>query len=506
MSHPDNTPILVGVGQQTWREPDPALTPIEALCEVACRALADSGCRQLAGAIDALATVRFIADTNPDMAALFPRNPGRQVASRLGIGNASLYQGTIGGNTPQYLINHFAARLARGEHGAVLISGAELLATLFDALGSGGDITAWPGEADSDPATVGKERDGLHEAEKPYGMYEPVNTYPLFENSLRHALGTELDQHQAYIAQICSAMSRVGADNPYAWNRAFLTPDEISTVSVKNRYIGYPYTRAMNPVLAVDMAAAVIMTTVAKARELGIEPERWIYLHGGLDVNDIWYVSQRPCLHESPAIRLAWKSLAQATVTTLDELTDFDIYSCFPSAVQIACREIGLSPLDSRGVTVTGGLPYMGGPGNNYSLHAVASMVDRLRQRGRGHGLVTANGLYLTKHSLGLYSTEPPQRQWQAIDSAEVQSRIDAAPLLSLAEDPSGNMTIESYTVGFGRQGPKLGLVIGMNERGQRIIANTGSDEQALAQLMSADPIGQQGVVRQENGVNLIAL
>ena len=224
MRHSDNTPILVGVGQQTWRESDAELTPVEALCQVASRALADSGCRKLAGAVDALVTVRFIADTNPDMAALLPRNPGRQVAQRLGIGEARLYQGTIGGNTPQYLINHFAAGLARGEHAAVLISGAELLATLFDALGSGGDISAWPGEADSEPCTVGTERDGLHEAEKPYGMYEPINTYPLFENSLRHALGTGFDQHQAHIAEICSAMSRVGADNPYAWKRAFFLP------------------------------------------------------------------------------------------------------------------------------------------------------------------------------------------------------------------------------------------------------------------------------------------
>ena len=102
-------------------------------------------------------------------------------------------------------------------------------------------------------------------------------------------------------------MSAVAANNPYAWRPQFQTAQDIATVAQNNRYIGYPYTRAMNPILEVDMAAAVIMTTVGKARELGIDSKRWIYLRGGADVNDIWYVSERPELHRSPAINAAWQ-------------------------------------------------------------------------------------------------------------------------------------------------------------------------------------------------------
>ena len=50
---------------------------------------------------------------------------------------------------------------------------------------------------------------------------------------------------------------------------------------------------------------------------------------------------------------------------TISEIDAFDIYSCFPSAIQIACDEIGLDIDDPRNLTVTGGLPYFGGPGNN---------------------------------------------------------------------------------------------------------------------------------------------
>lgn len=502
----DNTPVIVGVAQQTWRETDTTRTPLDALHASATSALADSGCGRLTAEIDAVAMVRFIADTDPGMGALFPRNPARQVAERLGIQDARLYQGIIGGNTPQYLVNHFADKLACGDHSAVLISGAELLATLFSALGSGGDVSAWPGAPEPEPTTVGVDRDGLNETEKLYGLYEPINTYPLFENSLRHHLGRSFEEHQAHIAAICSNMSRVAADNPHAWRPEFKTAEAIATVNEKNRYIGYPYTRAMNPVLAVDMAASIVMTTAGKARELGIDPCQWIYLRGGVDINDIWYVSERPGLHESPAIRLAWNQLVETTGIGIDAITDFDIYSCFPSAVQIACREIGLSPLDPRGVTVTGGLPYLGGPGNNYSLHGIAEMVARLRNRGHGRGLVTANGLYLTKHSLGLYSTEPANRAWQPINRGTLQQHVDKAPRLALAADPAGAATVESYTVGFDRNGPKMGIVIARNSEGERILARTPAGADTLNQLIAQDPIGYSGNVRVVDERNVFEL
>jgi len=506
MRLPDNTPILIGAGQKTWHTPDTARTPVDALQEACAAAIADSGSRKLVDALDAMVMVRFIADTTPGVGALFPRNPGSQLAQRLGIRNAAVFQGTIGGNTPQYLVNHCAGELARGAFSAVMLAGAETLATLFTALRSGADISAWAKGGQTEPSTVGQERAGHTAAELAHGMYEPINTYPLFENSLRHYLGVSREQHTAHMAQLCSAMSAVAANNPYAWKPQFQAVQDIATVAQNNRYIGYPYTRAMNPILEVDMAAAVIMTTVGKARELGIDANRWIYLRGGADVNDTWYVSERPQLHRSPAINVAWQSVSTQAGIALDEIALFDIYSCFPSAVQIACNEIGLSPLDARGVTVTGGLPCFGGPGNNYSLHAIAEMFTQLRACGAAHGLVTANGLYLTKHSLGLYSTAAPSTLWRDTNNHELQQRIDAAPRMTVAANPTGNATIESWTVGFSREGPKRSIVIARNDAGERIVANTESDGGTLERLIAADPIGQRGKVHVQDGINILAL
>lgn len=505
MAAADNTPVIIGAGQQTWREADATRTPIDALEAAARAALDDCGAAAVTGAIDAVCTVRFVADANPDVRALFPREAAAVLAARAGITDPALFQGTIGGNSPQYLVNHFARALAAGEHKAVLLAGAETLATMFAAFGSGDDLSAWPGQGTTEPTTIGVERDGLNDTEMAHGMFEPINTYPLFENSLRHHLGLTREAHTALIAGLSSDMSRVAANNPHAWKPVFESSEDISTVAKHNRYIGFPYTRAMNPILAVDMAAAVILTTAGTARALGIDEEQWVYLRGGADCNDIWYVSERPQLHSSPAIRSIFAAISGHTGITIDEIGCFDIYSCFPSAVQVACREIGLEPRDPRGVTVTGGLPYFGGPGNNYSLHAIAEMAHVLRAQG-GHGLVTANGMYLTKHSIGLYSREAPQHPWQAIDSSPLQAAIGAAPTIPPAADPTGPATVETFTVAFSRDGPKKGIVIARNDAGERIVANTDNDEQTLNGLLDNDPIGQRGSVTVADGTNRLSL
>jgi acetyl-CoA C-acetyltransferase len=285
-----------------------------------------------------------------------------------------------------------------------------------------------------------------------------------------------------------------------------MSAEDIGTVAPRNRYIGYPYTRAMNAVLEVDMAAAVILTTAGRARELGIDASRWIYLRGGVDLNDIWYPSERADLHSSPAIRLGWEALSSGAGMALDALTHFDIYSCFPVAVEVACDAIGLSPLDPRGVTVTGGLPFFGGPGNNYSLHAIAQMVAELRDAGSGHGLVTANGLYLTKHSLGLYSTEPAGETPVPIDAAPLQAAVEAGPRVQPADDPAGDAVVETWTVGFGREGPQRGILVARNAAGERIIANAPDDTAALEALLTGNPIGQQGRIRREGERHIMEL
>jgi len=236
---------------------------------------------------------------------------------------------------------------------------------------------------------------------------------------------------------------------------------------------------------------------------LGVADERMVYLHGCADANDIWNVSERVNYHSSPAIRTMGQKALGMAGKTIDEMDYFDIYSCFPSAVQIACDELGIAHDDARGLTVTGGLPYFGGPGNNYVTHSIATMMDVLRSAPGTFGLLNANGWFITKHSMGIYSTTPPAAEWQRESPADYQQAILDEAHPPITESPNGKATIETYTVLHGRQGVERALVIGLLEDGTRFIAETPDDEQTLQQMMEREMLGVTGVVSAGDEKNL---
>jgi acetyl-CoA C-acetyltransferase len=304
---------------------------------------------------------------------------------------------------------------------------------------------------------------------------------------------------------LMARFATVAAANPLATRRQGYSAEQLVMVDDANRWIGFPYPKLMNAHAYIDQSAAVVMTSVALARELGIPPEKWVFLHGCSDAHDHWYVSERIDLHSSPAIRAASRRALAMAGKSLDDIDLFDLYSCFASAVQIGCAEIGLAEDDPRGLTLTGGLPYFGGPGNNYVTHSISEMLRRLRARPGAFGLVTANGNYVTKHSFGVYSTTPPSGPWRRDTPGLLQARIDALPKAPFTETPQGAATIETYTVMHGKDGPEFAVVLGrLAVTGQRFIANLPDDPAALWDLQQRDSLGRRGQVRRgADGRNL---
>ncbi|MDG2272750.1 MAG: acetyl-CoA acetyltransferase, partial [Halioglobus sp.] len=291
--------------------------------------------------------------------------------------------------------------------------------------------------------------------------------------------------------------------NPLSWFPSKRSAEEIATASISNRYVGFPYTKFLNSIIQVNMGAAVILTSVAKARELGVADDRMVYLHGCADANDIWNVSERVDYSSSPAIRaIGQKALAMAG-KTVDQMDYFDIYSCFPSAVQIACDELGIAHEDDRGLTVTGGLPYFGGPGNNYVTHSIATMMDVLRNDPGSFGLLNANGWFITKHSMGIYSTTPIEGAWTREPPEDYQQAILNEPHRPFTQTPAGRATVETYTVLHGRVGVERGLIIGLLDDGTRFIAETPDDSETLRKMMDTEMLGTHGTVTSSNEKNL---
>ncbi|HLI65456.1 MAG TPA: acetyl-CoA acetyltransferase [Caulobacteraceae bacterium] len=497
----DDSPVLIGAGQFTYRgAADVSPSPLKMLLTAAERAAADAGLGADALAkLDAIAVCGFTIDAGGAIArAPFPRltNPPLALAKALGADPCYAPYTHMGGNTPQQLINALCARVAGGEPSFALAVGVEFLGSLRKRLAANAsfdDYETDPGAPE--PDRFGDGRPGASPLETAHWLHVPVNSYPLFENALRAHLGRSVSEHQRRLGELFAPFTKVAAANPDAWFRVERSPEELVTVNDRNRMVGFPYPKYLNAIMEVDQSAGVLITNVKTARELGVPEDRFVFLHGCADAHDLWFTLERQNYHSSPAIRLTGQRALDMAGASLDEIDFIDLYSCFPVAVEIAAAELGLPLDDPRGLTVTGGLPYAGGPGNNYAMHSVAVMMRKLRELRGAKALVTANGWFLTKQSVGIYSTDPPEAPFEREDPAVIQRQIDALPHPALIEHPDGPGTIETYTVVHRREGPRMGIVIGCDANGHRFVANTPDDEATLLGLEAVESVGRNGRV-----------
>jgi acetyl-CoA C-acetyltransferase len=503
------TPVVVGVGQVTIR-PDPATEPVDRpepldLMVRALRAAAED-CDGVAAGAAASAGDALIsrADSIRVVVPLGWRttNPALLVAERLGTAPAQLMLSSIGGNNPQAMMHDASLAIGRGDLDVVLVTGAEALYTR--ALSRRNPAKAslnWvsqPAESTPEPTIFGVDRPGATELEMSRGIVLPIHAYPLFENALRGAHGWSLAEHAARIGSLWSRFSEVAAGNPHAWIRRPRTPEEISLPAEGNRMIAFPYPKLATANMQVDQGAGYIVCSVEAARAAGVPEDRWVFPLSGADANDHWFISHRPELHRSPAIRLAGRAALELGGVGIDDVGPIDLYSCFPAVVQIAARELGL-PIDdpARPLTLTGGLTFGGGPGNNYTSHGIAQAVGALRAEPGAVGLVTGLGWYATKHSVGLYASRPPERgfAWRS-----AQEEVDALPQCRIESDATGPVRIETYTVTFGRDGqPERGIVACRTEADSRAWGNI-DDVDELRALCTTEGIGRSGTL-QDGGV-----
>jgi acetyl-CoA C-acetyltransferase len=345
--------------------------------------------------------------------------------------------------------------------------------------------------------------DGASNSEHAHSLSVPPFVYPLFENALRRHYNRSLSDHLLAVGRLMSRFSAVAAANPLAWFPQFRTPEEIITVSPSNRNTALPYTKLMNSMLMVNQSAALIVTSAGEAKRLGVGGDKPVYIHGYAEAHDHWHVLTRENYFSSPAVRAIAGRVFSDTGLTPETVDYFDLYSCFPSSIQITRDMLGLSPDADRDLTVTGGLPYFGGPGNNYVMHAIARMIEVVRARPGSRGLVTGNSFYLTKHCAAVYSTAPVAGTPWREDFERCQREVDDRPMPETADDPTGIGSIETYTVTFDqRNEPDTGMIIGRTEDGRRFAAYTPKDPDLLAAMTREDFFDVPGTITQEGLVN----
>ena len=502
---PDNTPVIVGVGDIIDKRKVDGPDPLTLLGQASEIAFEDTGIKNVIDYLDAIGVVRFSVDfsTATNQSRFGYSNFPRSLANKIGVKKdiSELYSG-MGGNAPQVLLQEISKKIHANEIHCALISGGEVLQTMISKLKSGEKLN-WEDSAGGEPEIIGINDEGFSKEEKKHYMDLPSNVYPIFANAIRSSKSQSSEEHLRECSELFSKFSKVASLNPKAWFPKFRTPEEIEEISDSNRLVGFPYTKYLNSMIRVNMASSLVVMSEKLTKELKIPQNKKVYIHGSCVLNDIWNVSKRPSLNESPAIRECGKEVLSQAGISLSEISFLDIYSCFPSAVQIAQKELSLDSNDDRPLTVTGGLPYFGGPGNAYTMFSSSEMVRKLRSNPNEYGMITANSWFLTKHAINIFSCKPPQEiDWKK-DFIKLQSEINSREIKNFNTKPNGLGKVISYTIVQGRKNLEYGIVIGELEDKSKFIANILGEQSFLKKLTENELLGIKGEVKHTSERNI---
>ena len=482
----DRTPVIVGAGQYVQRQATKD-APVDLAAAAAREALSACGSDAAVDAIDTIALVKTFADSISIWAteAGTSNNPPQSVAQRIGATPRDRIYSETGGNEPQSLLVEFFADLAAGRRDMVLLAGAEAIRNERSARREGVTLD-WTETHDEPMEDRGFGKFVANDQEVNNGMVMPVYYYQLIEQARRLRLGQDKPDYLHDVAAMLAGFSEVAANNSYAQFPLPLAEDDILGAEP----ITDLYTKRMIAQDSVNQGAALLLTTVVRARELGIADDRFVYLNGsaqGMEVD----LSLRPDPSRSEmAARVVDAALAMAGKAAAD-IDLFDIYSCFPCAVTAISDHLGL--VANERLTLTGGWPYFGGPGNNYSTHALAEMWAALTS-GRGRtALVHANGGVMSKHAAGVYSREPGDVAWDASVTA-----IDTALLAVREQEISPDQgTIISYSVNYAAGEPVQAIALCDTDEGRRFVCcSDPQDRDTVAAMLAAEPAGRRVAVR----------
>jgi acetyl-CoA C-acetyltransferase len=475
-------PVIIGAGEIRDRpsNTDDGLSPLEMLVRCAQLAEADVNVRCLRR-VDTIRVVQQISWPYSDL-------PGT-LARRLRLRGVEALYGPVGGESPVRMLLDSAIEIAAGESEIALVCGAEAIKSVMTCRMQGRK----PRWEDEDPnVKLPRAEDYVTPYAARYGLINPVDIYPLYENAIRAAWGQSFSAAQRESGELWADMARVAAQNPYAWSGKALDIDSIINPSPINRPIAFPYQKFMVAQIGVNQGAAVLITHLEMAKALGITEDRLVFVGSGAGAHEPHDLLARKSYHETPAIEAVLRATLEANALSTADLDLYELYSCFPCVPKLACRALGLPA--SISPSVTGGLTFFGGPGNGYMTHAIAAMVRALRA-GRGrHGLLYGNGEFLTKHHALVLSHTPPASTPRNL---ELQPQVDAAygTVPRLIDQYEGACSIETFTASYTGQGrPDRATVIGRTPGGERFLARVaGADALTLAALVSGeDVIGRE--------------
>jgi acetyl-CoA C-acetyltransferase len=407
------------------------------------------------------------------------RDAGRLVARAVGSPAARSILVQLG--IPQeHVIDEALAAIARGEIDVALVVGGEAKSR-DDAARRAGVALLPMEDPGTDPDEVQAPQTEIVAAGAiAAGFVMPVQQYAAIDNALRAAEGLSINAHCAAIDSLWSRFDNVATTNPEAAFAGGRSAAALRSNGGDNRPLAFPYNKWHATQWGVDQAAALLLCADDVADSLDVPVGRRVYPLVSLSSSHSVPLSKRALLHRWPAMAVLGRVAEAHVGRSLTEIEFIELYSCFPAAVRVQQRELGLA-LDGT-PTITGGMPFAGGPFNNFVFQATAAMARRLRAHPTAMGLVTTVSGLLTKPGLAVWSATPSVEPLIADLAAEAAAETAT---LDAVDDYHGPATVATYTVRSDREGPSAIVVIADTPGGQRTVAVI--EDRALAALATTD-------------------
>tara|TARA_B100000287_G_C20641286_1_gene783566 strand:- start:734 stop:2107 length:1374 start_codon:yes stop_codon:yes gene_type:complete len=412
------------------------------------------------------------------------RDPGKWIAEKHGFSQAETSVTKIG-VLQQNLINSACRKIINGDVRASLIIGGEARFKIIQALKEGEIFKEMELNVNPDHYVKAKEDLYVPQEIDALGMMA-VGYYAIIESAMRYKNKRSIKEHEKFLGNYYERFSEIAANNPHAWNQKAYSSNEIRTSSSKNKRIAYPYNKLHNSSWNVSQASALILTSEEIANSLNIPSDKRVYPLISTETNHMIGLIQRPDLTAPTGLQLAADYLLETLANNHIEPTLYELYSCFPVAVQIFSEALKVP--DNIDKTITGGMPFAGGPLNNYMLHSTVQMLMKIREDANEIGLITGVSGMMTKQALAIWSKNA-MMDFESKDVTKKAKKLEIPVPMSNLDKGEGK--IIGCTTLYEDSSPLKAVFYAEDSQGHRLVL-TSNKKEIIKKVEEEECIGQK--------------
>ena len=413
------------------------------------------------------------------------RDPGKWIARNNNFKNIPTTYVTKIGVLQQNLINEACQKIETGEINASIILGGEARFKQLRAVIEKKEY--FETKLDENPDYYIKAKEDLYGDEELAELGAmAVGYYATMETAIRKNDGEGIEEHQNNIASMYEEFSKIASENKDGWLNHPYAKEDILETSKKNKMLAYPYNKLHCTSWNVNQSAAIIICSEELANELEIDNKKRVYPISSSENNHMIAIQQRPKLYESLGMTYAANSINKMIERLDIKLDAYDLYSCFPAAVKMFSKSLELGSEIPK--TITGSMPYAGGPLNSFVIHSTVKMIQKIRALEARHGLVTGVSGMMTKQSFCVWGKEY-QEQF-IFDDVTERAKLDEKPV-ELSNIAEGEGEIIGYTIIEGSEHASKAVLYLDDEKKHRKVVSS-LDKNFINLLMEEEWVGKK--------------